>query len=359
MPERVTAREILRLRLHAQLLHGAPSTGVVSTVRHMLALQAQDFAQSLWAVGVRTPRSTRADVLSALESGEVVRTLPMRGTLHFVLAEDLGWMLGLTSARTLQGASTRFRNLGLEQSDLDRAEKLVSGQLAGGGSLSRDEFMKLLEANGISPEGQRAYHVIFYLCQRQVLCWGPPRGTQQALVLVDEWISRPRRLDHDDALREFALRYFTGHGPATVKDFSWWTKLTLKDARAGIESAGELLSELECGGVRYFSATTGLEVANMAPTGRRSSVHALPGFDEYLLGYQDRSLMLDAEHFQRIVPGNNGIFLPMIVSNGRIVGTWRRSRKGATIEPEHFAEASAALRTAFERETRAYERFVG
>jgi hypothetical protein len=367
----ISAKELLELRLHSQRLarvdvaSGAPRgdavSAVVDTVRHLLAIQAQDFAQSLWAIGVRTPGSVRADVLAALASGAVVRSLPMRGTLHFVPAEDLGWMLRLTSARTLQGASTRFRNLGLEQGDLDRAESLVRKELAGGGSLSRDEFMKMLEANGISPEGQRGYHVIFYLSQIQLVCWGPPRGTQQALVLVDEWVRKPRLLDRDDALREFALRYFSGHGPATLKDYAWWTKLTLKDARAAIDAASGELTEVvlrtNTADNHYWIGASGMAAA--PSSAGAPAVVALPGFDEYLLGYQDRSLALAAEHSDLIVPGSNGIFLPIIVARGKVVGTWRRGRKGATIEPDHFVEASQAQLTAFAREARRYARFAG
>ncbi|MDQ1561267.1 MAG: hypothetical protein QOE85_608, partial [Actinomycetota bacterium] len=307
----VSPREVLRLRLRTQRIEGAASTATASaatasatvadTVRHLLATQAQDFAQSLWAVGLRTPGATRSDVLAALESGEVVRTLPMRGTLHLVPAEDLRWMLGLTSARMLRAASTRFRDLGLDQATLDSAEKLVARELAGGGSATRDEFMKLLERHGISAEGQRGYHVIFFLCQRQLICWGPPRGTQQALVLVDEWISKSREPDRDESLREFALRYFAGHGPATVRDLAWWTKLTLADARAATAAASGELTELTLDGVSYWIATSELDAATSGSTasGSTAAVHALPGFDEYLLGYQDRSLALAEENSSR------------------------------------------------------------
>ena len=352
----VSAREVLRLRLRTQRIEGSTSTSVAGTVRHLLATQAQDFAQSLWAVGLRTPGATRGDVLAALESGEVVRTLPMRGTLHLIPAEDLRWMLAVTSARMLRAASTRFRDLALDQATLDRAEKLVARELAGGGSATRDEFMKLLERNGISAEGQRGYHVIFFLSQRRLICWGPPRGTQQALVLVDEWISKSREFDRGESLREFALRYFAGHGPATVRDFAWWTKLTLTDARAATAAASGALTELTLNGVSYWIATSELDAA--AASKGTAAVHALPGFDEYLLGYQDRSLALADEHSDRIVPGKNGIFLPLIVARGEVIGTWRREQKGTTIVPEHFAAATKTQHVGFERAAKAYARFV-
>ena len=357
----VTARDVLRSRQWSGRIDPVGRGAVADTVRHLLAVQAQDFAQALWAVGSRTAASKRSDVIAALATGEVVRTLPMRGTLHFVAAEDLGWMLDLTAARMLQSATTRFRALGLDEATLVRSEQVAVDALAGGNALSRDGFMKLLEANGISPEGQRGYHVIFYLSQRQILCWGPPAGTQQALVLVDEWIRTRRDLGHEESLREFALRYFTGHGLATVRDFAWWSKLTLADARAGIALAGDELVSVALDGQPYLASAREWDAAQTARTARAGAgVHVLAGFDEYLLAYQDRSLPLEAAHAQRIVPGNNGIFLPIIVAQGRIVGTWRRAARSKTgaIEPEYFEPPSAALEKGVARAAKRYAEFV-
>jgi hypothetical protein len=200
--------------------------------------------------------------------------------------------------------------------------------------------------------------VIFFLAQRGIVCWGPPAGTQQALVLVDDWIPTHALPPREQSLADFTLRYFTGHGPATERDFAWWTKLTLADIRAAMAACGDHLTELTHRGVSYWIGTEALDAASRrAPA---SGVRALPGFDEYLLGYQDRSLALPDEHAQRIVPGNNGIFLPTITSAGRIVGTWRRApgSRQQEIVPEHFAEASAAERAGFARAARGYARFM-
>jgi hypothetical protein len=353
----VSARELLRLREFTQRID-PPATGTVAeTVRHLLAVQAQDFANALWAVGLRTKGSTRSDVLAALESGEVVRTLPMRGTLHFVPAEDLRWMLTLTSARSLQSAKTRFENLGLDPDTLKRAAAITRTELDGG-AMNRDQFMKLLAGNGIPPDGQRGYHVIFYLTQLSLVCWGPPSGTQQALVLVDDWIPAQKIPTREASLAQFALRYFGSHGPATERDFAWWTKLTLADVRAAMIACGADLTELTHTGTSYWISSSELDAAS----GRKpvSAVHALPGFDEYLLGYRDRLLPLAAEHSQRIVPGSNGIFLPVITSRGRVVGTWRRAARSKTdaIEPEHFAAATAAEHVSFARAASAYAKFA-
>jgi len=355
----VTAREVLRTRQVTGRIDPVARGSVADTVRHLLAVQAQDFAQAVWALGVRTAGATRSDVLAALASGEVVRTLPMRGTLHFIPAEDLGWMLDLTAARTLQSATTRFRALGLDEATLVRSEQVAIDALSRGNAMTRDGFMKALEAAGISSEGQRGYHVIFYLTQRKLACWGPPAGTQQALVLVDEWIRNPRALARDESLREFAVRYFAAHGPATVRDFAWWTKLTLADARAGIALAGDELASMTLGDETYLISAREWDTARTSKSG--TGVHLLPGFDEYLLAYQDRSLPLAAIHSGRIVPGNNGIFLPIIVAKGRVVGTWRRAAKSKTgeIEPEFFDAPSAALEKGVARAAKRYAAFVG
>lgn len=340
----------------SQRIDPVGTADVAGTVRHLVAMQAQDFAQALWAVGARSKGSTRTTVLESLARGEVVRSLPMRGTLHFVASEDLRWMLALTAKRTLQSAATRFERLGLDRATLDRAATVTRGALAGGGSLDRAEFMALLAANGIAPDGQRGYHTIFYLSQLALICWGPPSGTQQALVLVDEWIPPTPERDRADALESFALRYFASHGPATERDLAWWTKLTLSDVRAAIAGLGDRLTTLALDGVDYLVATSVLE--DVPASGSRSPTLALPGFDEYLLGYQDRSLALAAEHAARIVPGSNGIFLPIIVSDGRIVGGWRRHPKTRLAEPEHFIDATPSELAGFARAAASFERFV-
>lgn len=297
----------------------------------------------------------------------------MRGTLHFLAAEDLRWMLGLTAERTLASARTRFRELGLDDDTFDRAAQVAASELAGGGSASREEFFALMRAAGISPEGQRGYHIIFNLSQRALVCWGPPRSTQQALVLVDEWVPQATDFDRPDALREFALRYFTGHGPATLRDFAWWAKLTLKDARGGLELARDELTEFTLDGQSYWGAAD-LPAPEAereaerepepepepAPSAADAAVFALPGFDEYLLGYQDRDRVLAPEHVQQVIPGKNGLFRPILVAGGSVVGTWRRAdvTDVTSIIAEPFAPLTTVQTKAVERVAAGYRTFM-
>ena len=346
----------------------APQRTTVQTtptdvVRHLLAMQAQDFEHALWAVALRTaaapggPTASRASVLSALASGEVVRAAPLRGTLHFVTSDDLRWITALTAERTLAQTATRTRQLGLDESILRRAADIAEAALSGGGAMQRSEFFALLEGAGISPAGQRGYHVIFHLCQIGLLCWGPPKGTQQALVLVDEWIPATRDRDRDEALGELVTRYIAGHGPATVADVAWWSKLTLTDIRRGIEVAGGALESR--GSRKSDDAELWLTAGVTEAVARPSGVHLLPGFDEYLLGYTDRTLALEAEFAQRVVPGNNGMFMPMVVSRGRIVGTWRRpAKQGGAVTAEPFTSFTAAEQSGIDRESARFARYA-
>ncbi|MBK4346106.1 winged helix DNA-binding domain-containing protein [Lacisediminihabitans changchengi] len=359
MAAAVGAAEILRLRLSAHRIENPSGVelSVVDVTRQLFALQGQDFIQGGWALGVRAPGSRLSDLIAALDAGTIVRSAPFRGTLFFLPAEELRWVLGVTAPRTIAGSATRQRQLGLDEAILDRARAATIAALQGGKALARDEYFALLRSIDIDPSAQRGYHVIWHLAQTGLICWGPASGTQQALVLLDEWVSTSRDLSGDEALRELALRYFTGHGPATLRDFAWWAKLTLASARTGLALAADDLVELEHGGESYWASAREIDLAS----GRRRStaVHALPGFDEYLLGYTDRSLPLDDEHFARIVPGSNGIFLPMIVAGGRIVGTWRRAEKsgGVTVTPDAFGDLTTRETAAFALSRDAFARF--
>lgn len=368
--------DLRRWRLAAQLIDRPDGSRVgdagspAATVRHLTAMQAQDFAAACWAVGLRTPGSTRADVLAALDGGQIVRSWPMRGTLHFVAAEDLGWMLSVTSTRTLRSALTRERGLGVDERTIGCARDTLLAELGGGRALGRAALLRALDAAGIATAGGRGYHLLWHLAQTGLVCWGPMHGAQQAMVLVDEWVPEPRRLSRDEALREFALRYFAGHGPATLPDLAWWSKMTVADAKRGLASAGDAVASVDVDGTEYWMpAHLPDELPQQGASGRpRHTVYALPGYDEYLLGYRDRSLVLRAEHADLIVPGGNGVFQPTIVSDGRVTGTWRRDRAAgaraqataaAAAHPVPFADPPAWQRAGFARAADAYARFLG
>ncbi|MGO4105710.1 winged helix DNA-binding domain-containing protein [Leifsonia sp. YAF41] len=370
-PTAASRRDVIRIRLSRQGLGPAVSadaTGLngplctpADVVERLLAVQAQDLPAAAWALGVRSPGISRADVDRAIDEGSILRSWPMRGTLHFVPPADLNWMLQLTTSRLMAGTTTRRMQLDLDLASIEKARVVAQEALAGGRAFSRAEFLALLESNGIATANQRGYHLIWHLAQSGTLCWGPRIGNAQALVLLDEWVPNPRRLERDEALGEFVLRYFAGHGPATLKDFAWWAKLTVADAKAGLAVARDRLIEIRLDEVSYFLPAEADTGSWGSPPGQRSPVLALGGFDEMLLGYTDRSFAVADEDFSRVVPGKNGIFLPLILERGRVIGTWRRQKTGTrvTVEPQPFAGLTGRQQASFARSIREYQKFLG
>ncbi|WEO75752.1 winged helix DNA-binding domain-containing protein [Cryobacterium sp. SO2] len=360
---RASRTDITRRRLHSQALTGALGSDPARVVDRMLALQAQDLRWAKWAVAVRAPGSTSAEVDDLIDSGRIVRSWPMRGTLHLVPAPDLRWMLDLTTPRLWAGQATRRRDLDLDEATIERARDIAIAALTGGRELSRNAFMDLLTRHGIDTAGQRGYHLIWHLAQSGTLCWGRQLDSQQMLVLLDEWVPESRRLDHDEALGEFLLRYLVGHGPAALTDFAWWSQLTMADAKTALAVAGPQLTALEVDGVTHlFPQTSDTGPVGRVPRGRgRDAVLALPGFDEHLLGYRDRSFAIEPENLTRVVPGRNGIFLPLLVRGGRVIGTWRRDWQPAriTLEAGPFARLSPATDASTTRALHEYAAFLG
>jgi hypothetical protein len=361
---RASRDDVTRLRLQRHGLVGEPLPSPVAAVERMLAVQAQDYTAGKWALGIRSPGTTIGDVDAAINSGRIVRSWPMRGTLHFVPARELNWMLALTTPRLLVGTKTRQAQLDLDAGIIEQARAVAVDALEGGRELSRADFLQVLEEKGIATRAQRGYHLIWHLAQSGTLCWGRQVGKAQVLVLMNEWVPQPRCLEPDEALGEFVFRYFAGHGPATLKDFAWWSQLTIADAKTGLAVAAPRLAELDVDGTTMYLSTDAGELGN--PVRQRSPVLALPGFDEYLLGYRDRTFAIDEEDLRRVVPGKNGIFLPLMVADGRVIGTWRRTAKPGKISVEAQplggpkAPAFNARRQAgFRRSVRDYSRFLG
>lgn len=318
------------------------------------AMQAQDHAGVLWSVGLRTGHRVEA-VEQALATGEVVRSWPMRGTLHLTAAEDAWWMADLLAGRAIARAATRFRQLELTDEVLGRARELVGEALVGGRALSRPRLFDLLRDNGIAPEGQRGIHLLGRLSQVGMLCQGPPDGRQPTFVLLDEWVPHRLRPSREEAMATLAERYVRSHGPATERDFAGWTGETLGFAREALGLLGARLVREQVDGTEMLSHV------ESPPSAPRPGVRLLPGFDEYLLGYKDRSAALRPDHARLTVPGGNGMFIPTVVASGEVVGLWRRTTRtrqvDVTVTP--FDEPSARRARAVEGAAAAYGRFLG
>ncbi|MGY1805526.1 winged helix DNA-binding domain-containing protein [Blastococcus sp. SYSU D00922] len=341
-------RDIGLLRLAALGLVGPRATSAAEAVRRLGALQGQDYPGALISVALRTESRLRADVEAALDAGEVVRSWPMRGTLHVVAAEDLHWFLDTVGVRALNGIGRRWAQLELDEAQAERAREVVLGALAGGGRASRTELLAAIADGGVHVTGQRGYHLLWYLSQTGTLCLGPTDGAgEQLFVLLDDWIPAPRRLDRDEALAELALRFFTGHGPATVADLVRWAGSTARDVRTGLAAVRDRLEPVTVEGTEYLmDPRTPDRLA--AAREEAEGVLLLPGFDEFVLGYGDRTAVVPTEFATRIVPGNNGMFRSTVVHRGRVVAVWRWAGRGAkrTADVEPFTELATEVAVA-------------
>ncbi len=345
----VARRRLTALRLTALGFAQARVDDPTEVVGGLLAMQAQDYPGALWSIGLRTASATRSSIEEVHEAGGFVRSWTMRGTLHMVRPDDLPWMLELTGRRMARSAVGRHRQLELDEAQFDRAERIARERLAGGATVSRTALLEAFAAGGVPTTGQRGGHLLVQLAHTVVTVLV---GRSEYALLADR-VPHPRVLAREAALREFALRYFLSHGPATIQDFAWWSSLTLIDARVGLAAAREQLDELVLDGTRYY-LRPGLEPAGHA-------VHLLPGFDGYLLGYGDRRAPLSGADTELIVPGGNGMFRSTIVVNGEVVGLWRRTVKAKRVEltTEPLGEFSDATRAAIARMAKRYGGYLG
>jgi hypothetical protein len=301
----------------AQHLVDAPGTGPVDVVRHLLAVQSQDYPGATWAVACRTPAATAAEIDAAFDRGEIVRTHVLRPTWHFVAPDDLRWLQALTGPRVQAGNGSRSRQLGIDAEVALAARRAFERTLEGGRTATRDELRDALIHAGVEVDVARLTHLVMHAELEAVLCSGPRRGSRQTYMLVDERIPPSRPRERDEALAELARRYVEGHGPAQVVDLVWWSGLTTADARRGLEAAGDALRR-EAVGERtlWVASSHGAAEPN-------TSVRLLPNYDELLVAFRDRSDAIDPElPDPERVP--EAILAHVVVRNGLVVGAWRR-----------------------------------
>jgi hypothetical protein len=330
-------------RLYNQLLAGTGAASPHAVVSHFGAMQAQDYLGALWAVGTRMRDAVERDVEDALAERRIVRCWPMRGTLHFVAAEDVRWMLELLAPRVLKRHRKRLEgDFELDAATLRRARAAVERALQGGHALTRPEIYAVLERARITTGASRGLHILFALAHERLLCFGARRGKQPTFVLLDEWLPPSPPKSREEALVELARRYVASHAPATLADLAWWSGLTAKEANEAVSLAG-----------------VSLDGASADARLRAPHVRLLPPFDEYTVAYKDRSAVVDPAHAKNVNAGG-GMINAIVVVNGVVAGSWRRTLRGATVDvtPTLFRERTSSETRALEREIVRYARFV-
>jgi hypothetical protein len=344
-------------RLRAQRLVGTPFKTPGDAVGWFGAMQSQDYPAAKWALGLRVKGATERQIDRLYDEGIILRTHVLRPTWHFVLPNDIRWMLRLTGPKIHQGMAGRYRRLELDEKTISRAHSAFSTALAGGKQLTRAELGGVLGAAGIAPDGQRLPHLLAAGELAGLLTSGARRGKQHTFALLEERVPPAPLLEREQAIGELARRYFRSHGPAQLRDFVWWSGLTLAESRRGVELAGDTLDQREVDGKVYWFD------AELPSTRAGAPAHLLPNFDEYTVGYTDRAAMMHPVHpFRPELFAFSSILANVVTVDGQVVGAWRRaeSKDRLRVEvrpmarltaPEHAAvdQAGERLRKFLER----------
>jgi hypothetical protein len=320
------------------------------------AVQAQDYLGALWALGQRTRGATETSVEDAEARRAIIRTWPMRGTLHFVAAADARWLTRLLAPRIIARNAARWeRDFGVNAKILARADEVIARALEGGKRLTRDALYEALESRRIRTGASRGLHLLLVLALRGRLCLAGRVGKQHSFALLDEWLPDSRVLEGDEALAELALRYYTSHGPATQKDFMWWAGITARQAMAALDAARSRLADANIDGTHYWWS----EPSGRVPARKPASPHVrlLPAFDEFTVAYHDRSLLVDG----RAPASKMSLLSPAVLVDGRVAGTWKRriDRQSVVVEAALSRKLGRAEEAALRAAVVRYGEFLG
>jgi hypothetical protein len=342
MPDRGDPRyRIARLRLRNQRLVRSASAGAdrlrtaPDVVAWMGAVQAQEYPFACWSIGQRAGGALDdAAVNAALARGDIVRTHVMRDTWHFVATDDARRLLRLTGPRIQARNATMYRKLELDASALAKTDAALAGVLAGGVQLTRRALAGELAQRGVEADGMRLGYILMHAEVEEVICSGARQGKHHTYALFDDRVPSGPPFNRDRALAELVRRFFTGHGPATVRDFTWWSYLTVADARHGLDLVGDELESTVIGDRTYWSAAgaaTGAPVRSSTPR-----AHLLQVYDECVVAYRESRDVLDVGQLAGHLPGGQVMLLHAIVLDSQVVGHWRRrlTRTGLTVETQ-------------------------
>jgi len=351
----VSPVDIRGARLHSQRLSSPGFAKPAEVVRWLGAVQAQDYSGAKWALALRMRRPTDAAIERAFSTGAILRTHVLRPTWHFVTPADIRWMLALTAPRVKAAMASYDRQLGLDADVFKRGHKALARALRGGIQLTRQELKLALERAGVATSGvQRLAHLVMRAELDGLICSGARRGKQFTYALLDERVPAAPALPRDAALAELARRYFTGHGPAQLRDFAWWSGLTAADARAGVAMAEPSLARDVLDGKTYWFSPSTRTIPGPPPR-----AYLLPLYDEYLIAYKDRSAALGPAGWTRIA--DDAPFIAPIVVSGRVVAGWTRTlekhRVRVTVTP--LAPLASASTRAIGVAAGAYADFLG
>jgi hypothetical protein len=346
---------LIRRRLANQRLVGSRFRSPADLVAWMGAIQAQDFAGAKWAIGMRTPGARDADVDGVFDAGAILRTHVLRPTWHFVTPADIRWMLMLTGPRVLAACAPYCRTLEIDAAMVKKSRKILDRALRDHAFKTRAQLGQILGRGGITATGTRLGLLMMDAELNAQICSGPRRGKQFTYALIDERAPRSGITSRDEALAELARRYFTSHGPATLRDFSWWSGLPMRDGRRGVDALNGVLIRETIRDRTYWSPRTSVGAKSLG------EAYLLPNYDEYLVAYKDRDPIVPTTGAREAsgIPGGE-VFGHQVVFHGRLAGGWRRTALSTRmlIDARAYRSISARERKALARAAARYAEFL-
>jgi len=345
---------VAQRRLANQLLTTRGLGHAADVVRTLGAVQAQDYAGAKWALAQRMRNATDASIERDLSAGHILRTHVLRPTWHFVAPADIRWMLALTAPRVNQAMAYHGRVNELTPSIVRRSHDAIAKALSGGKHLTRAELGSALDGARIrNTSGQRLAHLVMRAELDAIICSGARRGNQFTYALLDERVPPAASMERDEALLELARRYFSTRGPATAKDFAWWSGLAMSDVKRALQIAEPELEKVAVGeNVMWF-------IPSRAPK-RVPSAHLLPNYDEYFIGYKDRTAIGERIGHVKAVIGGDARISNVVFVDGQLVGGWKRTidKKRIIVDIVLWCRLTAAEKERVAAAGEAFSRFL-
>ena len=348
-------RSIALQRLVSQQIAQSRLSNSTEAVHWLGAVQAQDYLGAKWSLGLRIEKARDSDIEGALNSGTIYRTWVMRGTLQFVAASDIQWMIALVAPSIIAGCARRYRELELDGPTFARSNAILVDALTHHAPLNRTALMAILEAQGVSTKGQRAPYLLQRASLERLICQAATIRNDPTYQLLTDKVPDPAYLDRPTAIVELTRRYFRSRSPATAADFGWWSGLPMADVKRGITAlASEITAETIDGQSYWWHRDT------PPPADVPVRAYLLPGFDEYLLSYKDKNASLDMAYMRTLTPPN-GMLPPTMVYDGRVIGTWRRTlqKKAVTVTFNPFTPLNSDQQPAFAEAAERYGAYIG
>lgn len=347
--------DIVYARLINQHIAQTPSSSLEELLGRMGAIQAQDYRMAKWALGIRLPGSTKETIEQAITKGTIIRTHLLRPTWHFVSADDLRWIRMLTAPRIKIAMRSRHKQLGITDAVAANSNSIIETSLADGNYLSRKKLIDKLDQAGINTSNNRGSHLLLRAELDGIICSGPSRGQNYTYALLNERVAQTKILNKNEALGELARIYFNSHGPATLEDFTWWSGLTKTSARRALEMISADFISKEAGSQKYWFNSS------QSILGDTDSTCLLPAYDEFIISYKNRNRIIPDDEKRRKAISNNGIFRPVILVKGQVIGIWKRSVKKETVSVglDFFDRPAKKIKTRVEAAAERFAAFLG